>query len=398
MTVVQRGQSFQATVYYSKIKPGRWRRQFPTEIEAKRWELDSTEALQAGRLPDMGEGSNTLGHSFRPTTVGDLMEYKCRHHWGNMKGGKSACANARHMAKILGPETPLGKVDKIAIDLAVEELRKQGYPESTINKKLSTVRFAFDEAVKDGWLAKAPSVPFFKQGEGRMKVFTPAEERAQLDWCRATGDMELEDYIVTSYDLGWRQAEALTCKPRNLETDTYVVTLWGQTTDVDNGTKAGNTRRIPPTPRVRAILESRAEGRGPNAPIFDMDQDELQRRWGRMRTALGFALDPEWVPHAMRHTFCSRLVNDHNVNVAVVQKLAGHLRIETTLKYVHVDERAMEKAIAALAGQRNSVYSPTPQSNPAAPHATVASHITQVADTIDQETAANGMELQGKAA
>ena len=40
-------------------------------------------------------------------------------------------------------------------------------------------------------------------------------------------------------------------------------------------------------------------------------------------------------PHIMRHTFCSRLVQ-LGVPIPNVQKLMGHKKIETTMRYSHL--------------------------------------------------------------
>ncbi|MDP6213177.1 MAG: tyrosine-type recombinase/integrase, partial [Candidatus Thalassarchaeaceae archaeon] len=57
----------------------------------------------------------------------------------------------------------------------------------------------------------------------------------------------------------------------------------------------------------------------------------------------------EAVPHALRHTFCSKLVQ-LGVQIKVVQELAGHESIETTLRYAHLAPRNLRSAIDLLNG------------------------------------------------
>ena len=52
--------------------------------------------------------------------------------------------------------------------------------------------------------------------------------------------------------------------------------------------------------------------------------------------------------HWLRHTFISSMVNDIGTPLPVVAKLAGHQSIQTTMKYVHVEEAHVHQAIAGL--------------------------------------------------
>lgn len=51
--------------------------------------------------------------------------------------------------------------------------------------------------------------------------------------------------------------------------------------------------------------------------------------------------------HVGRETFATEFIR-HGGTVQVLQKLLGHSKSTTTMKYVHVDENLMTEAIAAL--------------------------------------------------
>ncbi|MGV8921654.1 MAG: tyrosine-type recombinase/integrase [Pseudomonas sp.] len=389
MPIIQRGQSFQVTVNH---KGERFRRQFPSDIEARAWEAATNLTLSRGQAPDMGV-TDTASTDYRATTMGKLAEYMVTHKWAGTKAEKSAVINLNHMVKIIGADTKLTAINAHVINLAVATLKEAGYPETTINKKLSPARVCFKYAAEQGWMDRVPSMPFYKPGEGRIRWFTEAEEKAMLDWCRSTLHDLLWDYIVVSIDTGMRQGEALDLKARNLADGR--VTLWGQRTVTSTGTKNGHTRVIPLTVRAREALERLALDNPGH--LFPATKDQLIGMWNRMRDALGFREDREYVPHVLRHTFCTRLVKV-NVNLAVIQKLAGHERIETTLKYTKVDDDLLVEAIGSLASRVELVYTPATSGAAVADSSDVACHNNRVVPSTDGNEVGNVLIMQRKLA
>jgi integrase len=59
---------------------------------------------------------------------------------------------------------------------------------------------------------------------------------------------------------------------------------------------------------------------------------------------------PRWLGlyHKLRHTFCTRLAMTPGVTPRTIQALAGHVSIETTMRYMHVAAEAPADAIRAL--------------------------------------------------
>jgi len=48
--------------------------------------------------------------------------------------------------------------------------------------------------------------------------------------------------------------------------------------------------------------------------------------------------------HLLRHTFCTQLMNK-DVNLVVIQELAGHRNLETTRKYLHINSKDLREAV-----------------------------------------------------
>ena len=69
------------------------------------------------------------------------------------------------------------------------------------------------------------------------------------------------------------------------------------------------------------------------------------RRWGLLKREMN-GLDDRFVFHVTRHTAATRMANDLQVPTAMIQKMLGHATIQTTQRYVHGKDDAMQ-AIAA---------------------------------------------------
>jgi site-specific recombinase XerD len=66
-----------------------------------------------------------------------------------------------------------------------------------------------------------------------------------------------------------------------------------------------------------------------------------------MREHLGLDRDEQFVIHALRHTFASRLVQ-RGVELATVSKLLGHRSLLTTMRYAHLAPHNLQAAVEVL--------------------------------------------------
>ena len=58
-------------------------------------------------------------------------------------------------------------------------------------------------------------------------------------------------------------------------------------------------------------------------------------------------LDKAITIHTLRHTFCSELVQ-RGVTIPVIQALANHKKITTTMRYAHLNSEQLKAAIEVL--------------------------------------------------
>lgn len=81
--------------------------------------------------------------------------------------------------------------------------------------------------------------------------------------------------------------------------------------------------------------------------VFPHDHNWLRATWDQARSAMGFAHDKGFVPHALRHTCASRLIQ-RGVPLKVVQEWLGHKTITVTMRYAHLAPANLMAAVEAL--------------------------------------------------
>ena len=105
-------------------------------------------------------------------------------------------------------------------------------------------------------------------------------------------------------------------------------------------TKSGRYRIIPLSAGALEALEDLGE----DALLPAMHPDTLTHAFISDAKKAGLPGSLHW----LRHTFCSQLINTHFVPAPVVQQLAGHADIKTTMRYVKPDLTAARRATESL--------------------------------------------------
>jgi site-specific recombinase XerD len=113
--------------------------------------------------------------------------------------------------------------------------------------------------------------------------------------------------------------------------------------------KSGRGRVIPMTDRLAWVLRKLGRVKG-DTLLLDDDRKRFSTK--RVRTLMkraqrDAALEATGNVHLLRHTFCTRLAMAGKPPT-VIQELAGHRHLTTTMRYMHVVTGAKEDAIKAL--------------------------------------------------
>ncbi len=337
----KRGSSWEGTVNH---KGQRYRRSFASEQEADIWVLESKSKLIKGEPIDMGENAQARRKGNLPHTLGELIDYVYETHWAPMPAGEKAKANALSIAGIIGLSLPITKVSKADVDKARGKLLADGNSPATVNRKVAALSKAMSEAEDLEIIARKPRMARYKESEHRVRRFTPEEERLCMAFFERISNQDMLDYVVLSLDTGMRQGEVLQLHFADAQDGR--VTVWGTGANGQRS-KSGKSRSVALTSRAQAVLDRRRETIRGKEVFPGFNKNHVAHYWGRMAETLGLDEDKQFVPHILRHEFCSRLASNGE-NAAVIQQLAGHSTMSVTQRYIHLFGDELDGAIERL--------------------------------------------------
>lgn len=286
-------------------------------------------------------GEPVVGLPVKPQaawTIKKAIEVTEKVAWRDSAWGVHASHNARELAKFLGQDAPLDTIDTTTLDDWSAELADQGKTDSTINRYLAAVSKVFTVAQERGGVATKPKFPRRKEAQGRIRFLSADEEAGMLKLFEGLGKRGERDLFVLLIDTGLRMGEALRLEVRDLDFRSGIISVWR--------TKNDMPRSVPMTKRVRDVLERAAAVR-PAGPVIAVSRHEFRQTWDRAKAELGLSWDRQFVPHALRHTCASRLVQ-RGVPLKVVQEWIGHKSITVTMRYAHLAPANLLAAVSVL--------------------------------------------------
>ncbi|WP_299861367.1 site-specific integrase [uncultured Hoeflea sp.] len=225
--------------------------------------------------------------------------------------------------------------DDILIDRLIDHFRSLGNRNSTINRKLSALYRLLRKAERSGQIPRLPSYVRLRERNSRVRFLTAEEEVCMFT---SVGKHNPQHELLCQFlvDTGARIGEALALK-------------WG---DIQNGvatfwiTKSGKSRSVPLTERAAQAVDAARIFRG-DGPFSAVSYPNFKYNWNRARKQNGFSGDPYMVPHILRHTCASRLVQA-GIDLRRVQTFLGHQTIQMTLRYAHLATADLDQCANAL--------------------------------------------------
>ena len=284
-------------------------------------------------------------------TLQELVILTQQTRWRGQKSERTHLINAKIALNYFGEDCPITTITTKRINDYAEHLRETGSTGGTINRKLSNLSTILKTAEDHGMETANPKIRRSKEYRGRERFITEEEEAQMLYVLVQWGAIELHDVIVTLVDTGIRCGELFALEKTDVDFSAGsngIITLWR--------TKNDRPRSVPITRRVKAIIEKRMVNAG--ARLFPITQSWLRTGWDRLKAYLGLEEDAQFVPHILRHTCASRLVQ-RGIPLMEVQRWMGHASLQSTMRYSHLSPSSLYSVVDVLENHGKPTQTPT---------------------------------------
>lgn len=256
----------------------------------------------------------------RPVTLMDLAKAYEDRVWKNPKHRDQCFVYIREASEVLG-NPKISEITTDTVERWVDEV-SDGLRPASINRRLSALRKLLQLAHDREWLAKMPKFDWKREDNLRIRWLSPEEERQLLSLLPEDVSAFCEILIHT----GMRRGELLGMQRDQIDGD--YVRLWK--------TKNGKARSVPLSDRAKELIDQWIP--------FDLKVSRIRSEWLRARKAMGLEDDKDFVLHMLRHTTATRML-DTTENIVAVQRMLGHSRLETTMRYAHLSDESLLDAV-----------------------------------------------------
>ena len=328
MAVTQRGpNSFQVSINHNGR---RYRKSFSSPQEAHTAERRAIALLELGAPPFSAVKPGDPSRM----TVGQARRIALEVQWAGSKGERTAEINSRDVCDYFGPDTPVSEIDQAVLNGFLGHLKSRKLSPSTINKKFAALSVMLRLAKEAGANVEDVKLPRQKEGPGRTRFLTVQE------WCRLRDLLVHEALATFMLFTGARYSEAVGVRWQDLVDGKVLF----------RDTKSGKHRSVPLAEPVRHLVHRDLYIYGVGPFTGTVYEDFLKDfKSGCVSAGLG----PDVVPHTLRHTCASWLVQG-GTDILTVQKWLGHSTIEQTMRYAHlapdhleVGRKSLEKMLGS---------------------------------------------------
>lgn len=259
-----------------------------------------------------------------PKTLKDLLRTAGHPLWKGKAYERTAYRNVEEFIETVG-NLELSEVKTTTLD---KWLKTQDgkVSDATINRKLVNIKQVLRFAVEREWMSKMPSIKGKPEAEGRTRWLSTQEESQMFSLLQAWGEHEVALFLRVLIETGMRRGELLSLTPEQIDGDW--IRLWK--------TKTKTARSVPLTEKAKECLKG-FQG-------WSLDESKLRTVWAKLRKEMRLTDDKDFVLHSLRHTTATRLLVKTG-NVAIVKKMLGHKKIETTMRYAHIADEELLKAV-----------------------------------------------------
>jgi integrase len=263
--------------------------------------------------------------------------------------------NRLHLVPVLG-KLPLNRIGKLEIQRVKKHLQEAA--PKTVACVLSQLATMLRTAEEWEVIVKAPKIELPRIPDPGVSFYDFEEMEQLLRGAERAGPM-VRAAILLGGDAGLRRGEILALQQSDVGGGAVNVRR-SEWEGIVGTPKGGKARTVPLTARLQQAIREVKHLRGKRL-LWQANGKpvgvETLKSW--MQTACRRAGLPESRNlHRLRHTFCSHLAM-RGAPAKVIQELAGHADLKTTMKYMHLARGSREAAISLLEKTRP----PGPQPN-----------------------------------
>ena len=218
----------------------------------------------------------------------------------------------------------------------MEHLAEVGISDNTINHYNANVSSIFKYAVARRLIDHKPTVPNRQVITGRPRYMSNAEMEQLLSYKWADFAWWMRPMIILAKKTGMRRGEILSIKPHMCVREDGK-----EWVDLEK-TKNGTVRRVALDDEACKALEELDFEPGKHHV-----RSTFYRQWAKARRKIA-PNDNNFVFHAIRHTAATKLATEQNLNTLVIQEFMGHKSLQTTSRYVHLNQDKQHGYVSQL--------------------------------------------------
>lgn len=204
----------------------------------------------------------------------------------------------------------------------------------TLNRKLSSINAFYDFCLKSDFRKEKPNVKLAKVPQSLPKFLEYEKIQNSLELIDKESALGLRDYafILFLYATGSRVSEAINAKKSEIEDGWLKIT----------NAKGDKERLVPIAPMALTALKKYLEVRESNE-----DYLWLSYQGKRISRITAFKITQKYLgvsPHVLRHSFATAMIIG-GADLRVVQELLGHVSINTTQIYTHLQRKDLKDTL-----------------------------------------------------
>tara|TARA_R110001599_G_scaffold73783_9_gene203987 strand:- start:10 stop:1254 length:1245 start_codon:yes stop_codon:yes gene_type:complete len=267
------------------------------------------------------------------------------------KGFKDLPNKRRHIERYLSPYFGTKRADQISSFLVQHYTRHRldsGAKQATVNRELSTLSHLMNRLVDWKWIKDEDRPQITKGNEPRKKIVILTEDTAAALYNGAVADQDGSTwlFVIIGLNSAMRHSEILRIKWDDIDFDQRRIHL--------EEAKAGQRTQPISESLTKILLKERDQHEDKKGWLFPTQSAGAKFSYRRTmhrqfeRAVIRAGLDPSKVtPHVMRHTGITRLVKA-GIDLPTIQKISGHKTLAMVLRYVHLSDEHIDRAMSAI--------------------------------------------------